>query len=128
MFGFQNSKNANMRLPQQYQDGWFVISGLDKIFIDTALYNCETDEFYNSVDDIDESVHLQNMESGVDITVDRDEIENNLYDVWIPVGPRSENSAIHDNHYTIPAIDTGMRPVKEDEMYCTECNSYFMPD
>ena len=32
----------------------------------------------------------------------------------------------HDAHYTIPAIDTGVVPVKEYEMYCVDCDTFYM--
>lgn len=35
---------------------------------------------------------------------------------------------MHDNHYTYPAMDTGLTPTKEKEMFCHDCQSFFMPE
>ncbi len=34
----------------------------------------------------------------------------------------SRDPSDHADHYVIPAIDTGVRPVGEHEVYCTDCH------
>ena len=31
----------------------------------------------------------------------------------------------HTQHYTIPAMDTGVTPVGEYEKYCVDCEQFF---
>ena len=40
----------------------------------------------------------------------------------------TNNESEHENHYVIPAMDTGMTPVKEFEMFCVDCETFYMPE
>lgn len=71
-------------LPEQYTDDWFTRNGKEQIHPGMALYDSEQDEFITVYSVERYTAYLEHLSDDTSFTVDKDDIENNLYDRYIP--------------------------------------------
>jgi len=72
-------------LPNKHKDEWFVIDGLDEIFHGMALYHVKDDEFYSVFSVENYTVYLENLTTGESDSGQKQQINEQLYDKWLPV-------------------------------------------
>lgn len=81
------------------------------------------DTKYGSADGHDYAVELLNKETGELICGELFKCESAAEQFAIEYMIKYK----HAEHYTIPALDTGMVPVAEKEMFCVDCREFYIP-
>lgn len=76
-------------LPEPYRDEWFVRSYVKEVFPGMVLYDTEEDCFYHVFDTSKFSVELHTLDNNHGFKESIEDIEDNLYDRYIPCEVRA---------------------------------------